>query len=488
MKKNQIYLYGKGISIHFKKCFLIMKLTAIIILIGCLHLSAKSLGQNQRISVDFRNSSIKEVFNEIERVSDYTVFYRSEDLTDLKKVNGSFLNKPVFEILDDVLKGTNFSYVLKNRVIVVLPKDYSEIMTQQKGGSVSGVITDINGDPVPGTTIMVKGTSVGTVSDATGAYTINVPEKGEILVFSFIGMTTQEIAIMGRTVINVSMEGETIGVGEVVVVGYGTQKKSDITGTVASVGQERLELVPNMNIAQAIQGAIPGVMMQTQSAGAAPEEALMIRGRNSIQASNTPLIVVDEIPYGGQLRDINPNDVKSIEVLKDASAAAIYGSRGANGVILVTTKNGLKTGKSKISYDGYYSVQKFTKLPDLMNGEEFYKFKEEREPGSITQSEQAIYDAGGWVDWLDLALRNGQSTEHNLSVSGGFQGTSYYISGGVTDIKGLAINDDYLRLTSRINIDTKVAGWLTIGTRTQLTYDDGAAYPRHGMATTAFSG
>jgi TonB-linked SusC/RagA family outer membrane protein len=337
--------------------------------------------------------------------------------------------------------------------------------------TITGTVTDETGETLPGVNVVVQGTTTGTTTDVNGTYSIGVPANNNILVFSYIGMITREIQIGNSTVINVTMETETIGMDEVVVVGYGTQKKSDITGTVASVGQERLELVPNLNIAQAIQGAVPGVMMQTSSAGSSPDEVIMIRGRNSIRASNDPLIVVDGIPYGGQLRDINPNDVQSIEVLKDASAAAIYGSRGANGVILVTTKEGLE-GKPKISYDGYYSIQQFTDLPDLMNGEEFYNFKMEREPDAMTQSEQEVYDSGEWVDWLDLALRNGRSTQHNISVSGGFQNTQYYISGGITDVQGLAVNDNYQRLTTRINLDTKVTDWLTIGTRTQLSYDD----------------
>lgn len=337
--------------------------------------------------------------------------------------------------------------------------------------TITGTVTDETGETLPGVNVVVQGTTTGTTTDVNGTYSIGVPANNNVLVFSYIGMITREIQIGNSTVINVTMEMETFGMDEVVVVGYGTQKKSDITGTVASVGQERLELVPNLNIAQAIQGAVPGVMMQTSSAGSAPNEVIMIRGRNSIRASNDPLIVVDGIPYGGQLRDINPNDVKSIEVLKDASAAAIYGSRGANGVILVTTKEGLE-GKPKISYDGYYSIQQFTDLPNLMNGEEFYKFKMDREPDALTQSEREVYESGEWVDWLDLALRNGKSTQHNISVSGGFQNTQYYVSGGITDVQGLAVNDNYLRLTTRINLDTKITDWLTLGTRTQFSYDD----------------
>ncbi len=364
----------------------------------------------------------------------------------------------------------------KTGLLLILVLTGTGLFAQSR--NIVGKVTDSSGETIPGVTVVVKGTTQGTITDGEGNYSLVAGANARTLIFSYIGMLTQEVDLGISDIVHVVMESAVLGLDEVIVVGYGVQRKSDITGTVASLGQERLEMVPNLNIAQAIQGAIPGVMMQTSSAGAAPNEVIMIRGRNSIRASNDPLIVVDGVPYGGQIRDINPSDVQSIEVLKDASAAAIYGSRGANGVILVTTKAGME-GRPKIAYNGYYSMQSFVDLPNLMNGEEFYKFKMEREPTSITQSEQAIYDSGEWVDWLDLALRNGTSSQHNLSVSGGFNKTQYYISGGLTNVTGLAVNDDYTRLSSRINVDTKISDWLTIGTRTQFTYDD-----RGGIAPT----
>ncbi len=188
-------------------------------------------------------------------------------------------------------------------------------------------------------------------------------------------------------------------------------------------------------------------MVQTTSAGAAPSESIMIRGRNSIKASNAPLVVIDGV--AGSLNDVNPNDVQSVEVLKDASAAAIYGSRGSNGVILVTTKSG-KSGETKLKYNGFYAMQRFANLPDVMTGEEFYKFKLEREPTSMTPSEQAVYDSGVFADWLGLSLREGMSTSHNLSFSGGFKNTKYYISGDLLNIKGLAVNDNYKKVTTSV--------------------------------------
>lgn len=338
--------------------------------------------------------------------------------------------------------------------------------------SVTGTITDAStGEDLAGVSILLKGTTIGAISDAGGKFSINISDPNGILVFSFIGYKTQEIPIGGKTKIDVSLEVEVTGLEEVIVVGYGTQRKSDITGTVTSLPKGRLEKVPNINVAQAIQGSVPGIMIQQSSAGATPSEVIMIRGRNSILADNSPLIVVDGIPYGGQIRDISPNDVQSIEILKDASAAAIYGSRGSNGVILITTKSG-SVGETTISYDGYYSIQKFAELPDIMTGDEFYKFKQERFANQITLSEQAVYDSGEWVDWLDLGLRKGSSHQHNLSAAGGFRNTKFYIAGSLLDVTGIALNDDYQRITTRINVDTKVANWLTIGTRTQFSMDD----------------
>ncbi|HBE43210.1 MAG TPA: SusC/RagA family TonB-linked outer membrane protein, partial [Bacteroidales bacterium] len=322
-----------------------------------------------------------------------------------------------------------------------------------------------------GVNILVVGTSIGAITDVSGRYSVTVTDRNAMLRFSFIGYVTQEVALSGRSTVDVDLISEVTGLDEVIVVGYGTQKKSDITGTVASIGKERLEKAPNISVAQGIQGAIPGLMVQNTSAGAEPSLDIMVRGRNSIAANNSPLIVVDGIPYGGRLSDINPSDIESIEILKDASAAAIYGSRGSNGVILITTKQGME-GSPTITYDGYVSMQEFTNVPTYMDGPRFYDFKNERLAAGVTTSEQAIYDAGEWVNWADLATRQGFGQQHNLSISGGFGKTSYFVSGGVMNVKGIVINDDYLRSTGRFNLDSKIADWLTIGTRTQITFSD----------------
>ncbi|HBL74106.1 MAG TPA: SusC/RagA family TonB-linked outer membrane protein [Prolixibacteraceae bacterium] len=433
--------------------------------------ATKSYSQKAILNLDMKNAGIIDVLEEIENQSDYYFLFNYEQVHSDKKMDVKLTNSKIEETLNFVLSGTGLKYTITDRQIVISKDGHEKtnsLSQQQK--NISGKVTDSSGQPLPGVSIAIKGTATGMITNFDGKYTLsNVPDNAT-LVFSFVGMKSQEVVVGNKTTINITLIEDAINIEGVVVVGYGTQKKSDITGTVASLPQERLEMAPNISITQAMQGAIPGVQVTTSTAGAAPSQSIMIRGRNSIKASNSPLVVVDGV--AGSLADVNPNDVESIEVLKDASAAAIYGSRGSNGVILVTTKSGKKDGETKVKYSGFYSMQRFINLPDLMDGEEFYNFKMERNPTAMTPSELAVYESGEWVDWLSLALRQGMSTEHNLSLSGGFKDTKYYISGSVTDVKGLAVNDDYLKLTSRINLDTKIGNWLTVGTRTQLAYTD----------------
>ncbi len=338
--------------------------------------------------------------------------------------------------------------------------------------TIKGKITDAStGEALPGVSVVVKGTTTGVNSDIDGNFTINVPSPNSTLVFTFVGYLPQEILAAGRTTIDLALAVDVKALEEVIVVGYGTQKKSDITGTVTSLSKDRLEMVPNLNVTQAIMGAVPGVMIQTATAGANPDQSIMIRGRASISADNQPLIVVDGIPYGGSMSDINPKDIGSVEILKDASAAAIYGSRGSNGVILITTKEGA-SGKTTFSYDGKYGVSQFINKYDFLNGPEFYDFKMTRDPAYVYQTETDNLAQGVSTDWFSLALRRGQTQEHNVSVSGGFKDTKFYIGAGLTDIKGVARGDNFKRITTRLNIETKLFDWLAVGTRTQLNYDD----------------
>ncbi len=358
---------------------------------------------------------------------------------------------------------------MKNFLMILLFLASTTVFAQRI--TITGTVTDEGGNPLVGTTVLIKGTTMGAITDANGKYSIDVDNRNVTLVFSFIGFITQEVAAQNQAVVDVILKAEITGLDEVIVVGYGTQKKSDITGTVSSLNKERLEMAPNLNVTQAIMGAVPGVLIQTNSAGADPDQSIMIRGRSSISADNSPLIIVDGIPYGGSMSDINPKDIGSVEILKDASAAAIYGSRGSNGVILITTKEGV-SGKTVFSYDGKYGVSQFIKKYDFLNGPEFYDFKMTRDPAYVYQTETDNLAEGVSTDWFSLALRRGQSQEHNVSASGGFKDTKFYIGAGLTDIIGVARGDNFTRITTRINIETKLLDWLAVGTRTQLNYDD----------------
>jgi TonB-linked SusC/RagA family outer membrane protein len=477
-KLNGRYSPRAGIS----KILLRMKLITIFLLVAFAATSANSYSQGTKFNLRLNDVTVKDVFQQIEENSEFILLYNEKSIDLNRKVNVRVKGETIESVLEQVFKGTGNNWNVYDRQIVVLAANETEtsagiklhvesVLQQPQRRDITGTVRDNRGQPIPGVAVIVKGTTIGAVTGNNGNFQLSIPPDAQVLEFSFVGMKRQEVTATGRTLFEVVLEEETFGVDEVIVVGYGTQKRSDITGTVASLGKERLEMVPNLNIAQAIQGSIPGIMVQQTAAGAKPDQAILIRGRNSITADNTPLIVVDGIPYSGAIHDINPLDILSVEILKDASAAAIYGSRGANGVILVTTKGGL-VGRPLIQYEGFYSTQRMVNVPNLLDGEQFYDFKMTRFPAGMTASEREVYESGEWVDWMDLTTRNGVSQQHSLSVSGGTNMFKYFISGTLLDVQGLMLNDYYKRHTGRINLELNANDWLTIGTRTQYVFDD----------------
>lgn len=459
-----------------------MYCTAILLMAYWLTMSAFADGQSTGSFPRETMSERMERIQELGRESNQTLSFDYAKMKDEYAPPFTYNTNNMEEWLDRSLRNSKFTYEKtgeRSYVIVAkkntttpptTPLTPSKPSTIKQTREVHGTVTDVSNTPLIGVNVVEKGTTNGTVTDLDGRFSLNVP-VGSTLVFSYIGFSTFETVWNGSRNIQISMSEDSGLLDELVVIGYGVQKRSDLTGTVASISRDRLENVPNLNIAQAIQGGIPGVMIQNSTAGARGDQTIMIRGRNSIKADNEPLIIVDGIPYGGNLNDINPNDVESIEVLKDASAAAIYGSRGSNGVIIITTKEG-RSGKTRLTYDGKYTITKVTKVHNLLTGPEFYDFKMIRNPKAMTKSEEDIYKAGTWTDWTKLALRTGNTNEHNLALSGGTDNVNYYLGFGVTDVKGVLKNDDYLRLSSRINLETTLFDWMKIGTRTNLTYED----------------
>ena len=382
--------------------------------------------------------------------------------------------KAAFEQLFDPLQ---IKYSIYNDKTIVLTKSKESISGDIDVLPISGKVSDKNRYPLIGVTVQIQGTNVGTITDSDGNFIIDC-DLGATLIFSYTGYTTKEVLVTNPN-LNIILEESATLLEEIVVVGYGTQKKSDVTGAVVSLSKERLQQLPNTNIAQALQGSVTGLQINTNSGGAEGNNvSILIRGRNSISASNGPLIIWDGIPYEGGISEINPNDVESIEVLKDASAAAIYGSRGSNGVILITSKQG-KKGKLNITYDGSLGTQSITNKPDLLSGEEFYNFKKTRlnAPNTVSAGEQAVYDAGKGIDWYQLATQKGVRSQHSLSMTGGTDKISFYFGGTLLDVKGVSVNDQFKRYSLRPNLEVKVTPYLTIGTNTQFSLQN-----RDGLA------
>ncbi|TKG93003.1 TonB-dependent receptor [Puteibacter caeruleilacunae] len=312
---------------------------------------------------------------------------------------------------------------------------------------VKGKITDVSGEVLPGVNVVVKGTTIGTTSDFDGNYTIKIPSENGVITFSFIGFVSKEVTVTAGGTVNVTLEEETIGLDEVVAVGYGVTKKSDLTGSVSSVTSEDFEKQPVFRVEEALQGRAAGVQILKNSGAPGADVKIRIRGANSINGDNSPLVVIDGI-IGGDLKSLNTNDIASMEILKDASATAIYGSRGANGVIMVTTKKG--SGKAKVDFSYFTSLSRVSDYIDVLSAEEV-----------STMFDTPIVDGG--THYQKEFFQDGISNNYQLSVSGKEGKTSYFISGNVVDQSGIVINTDYDRYSLRSNLETEINDRLKVG-------------------------
>ena len=329
--------------------------------------------------------------------------------------------------------------------------------------SVSGNVTDESQLPIPGANVVVKGTTVGTVTDGSGNFSMQASD-GDVLVVSYIGYTSEEITVNGNGPYNVSLIPDMVGLEEVVVIGYGTQRKEAVTGSVASMKGDVVREMPSANITQALQGRIAGVDMQQSSTKPGATMQIRVRGTRSLSADNDPLIVLDGIPFtGGSLSDIDPSSIKSIDILKDASATAIYGSRGANGVILVTTTKGNIEQDATIVYSGYYGIKDvFAKYP-MMNAKKFSEVRAMAEKFSNSDLEQEGYEKGVDTDWQDLIYDKGMVTSHDLSVTGGTKTAAYSFGFGYYREEAVLPLQNFNRLSFRSAIDQKVGKYIKVG-------------------------
>lgn len=347
-------------------------------------------------------------------------------------------------------------------VVGLVTQAYAQDLT------IKGKITDNSGDGLPGVNVTVKGTQKGVVSDAEGKYQLNgVPAKAT-LVFSFIGYLKQEIEVNNRTVIDVVLEADVKSINEVVVVGYGTQRKIETTGSIASVKSSDLVQTPVANVAQGLQARVSGIQINQNSGSPGGNVSVRIRGTNSINGTSEPLYVVDgiQISNGGGINDvsplstINPNDIESVEVLKDASASAIYGARAANGVVLITTKRG-KSGGTRVTLDSYFGVQKVTKTLPVLNAAEFAQLENEVFKNSYYKDPASL---GEGVNWQNLIFREAPIQNHQLSINGGNDKTQVALSANYFDQDGIIINSNFKRYSYRLNLDHKISNRVKVGT------------------------
>jgi TonB-linked SusC/RagA family outer membrane protein len=370
MKKKWIHPRGKSLT-GIPLIVRIMKLVTLFLFVAVMHVAAATYSQTTRLTIVGQNLTVGDILDRIENQSEYSFFFNANQIDLSKRISIDADKQLVSKILDEILAGSGLTYTVNNKLIVIhKPGEADNIFSSQQTNKISGKVIDSSGLPLPGVTVVVKGTTNGTITNVDGLYSLSNVPSGAIIAFSFVGMKTEEILMGTKTVINVTLTEESIGLDEVVAVGYGTVKKSDVTGAVTRISEETLKERPVSNILQAMQGKAAGIDITSNiKPGELPQ--ITIRGNRSISASNSPLYVVDGIPFAaGTIADINPTDIASVEILKDASATAIYGSRGANGVILITTKKGEK-GKVTISYDGTYSLDSYKSLTDWMNGGEY---------------------------------------------------------------------------------------------------------------------
>lgn len=338
---------------------------------------------------------------------------------------------------------------------------------QAQNVTVSGTVTSLEeNEPLPGVNVQIKGTTTGTITDVEGNYSVSAPADGT-LVFSYVGFVTEEIPINSRSVVDVTLSPDIHTLGEIVVVGYGTQREEAVTGSVASIDGGVMRDVPSANISQALQGRLPGVEFTQTSSQPGAAMQIRIRGTRSLTASNDPLIVLDGIPFAGSIGDINPNDIKSVDILKDASATAIYGSRGANGVILVTTNKGKAGEKARVTYNGFYGPKKvFARYP-MMEGPEFVALREAA--GMFDNALDESNDVN--TDWQDLLYRTGSTTSHDISIAGGTDNGNYNFSTGYYQDKGVVPTQQYDRYSMRGSLDQAVGDYFRFGFTTNNNYN-----------------
>lgn len=431
-----------------------------------------------KLSLDLNNVGLIQAFEEIEDQTGFTFSYYSEVVKGEERLTLKG-NTTLGETLEQISQQTNLKFRRIDNNIHASRKtngDRSVVEASAKLGqalNVQGKVLDENGQGLPGATVMEKGSNNGTVSDMSGNFSLGVSSSQALLLVSFVGYEPKEVAVNGQSELNISLDPDYTSLEEVVVIGYGSVKKSDLTGSVASIKQEDIVAIPTNNVLESMQGKVSGVDLVRESGKVGSPIKMTVRGNRSLTANNSPLILVDGIAFGSDV-NINPNDVESIEVLKDASATAIYGSRGANGVIMITTKKG-KAGAAKVNINMYKGVNDLTRYPKLNNLEQYVAQRREafRATGEwsspaddeniFAPAEYELIQQGNDTDWYDVIYDQGKVQDYQVSVTGGNERTQLALSLDYYNEEGILKNDNLDRYSGRMNINQKVNDKLSVG-------------------------
>ena len=493
---------------ELKTYFLAMKLTVVLILLMTVQLRATVYSQNTKMNLQLSNATLLELLRNIENNSDFKFFYNNDEIDVSRKVSVSASDKEVGEILTEVFEGTPYTFkMMKNDLIIIENTGRTIMQTVGQQRTVTGKVIDGTGSPLPGVSVVIKGTTVGTVTDFNGKYTLANVADDVTLVFSFVGMRSQEVKLAGKGIINVTMAEETIGIEEVVAIGYGVQKKVNLTGAVEAVGTEVFENRSTSNTTQALQGAIPNLNISLEDGKPTRSASFNVRGQTSIGQGGSALVLIDGVE--GNPSFLNPNDIESVTVLKDAASAAIYGARGSFGVVLITTKQAQK-GKTTVNYTGNFSVQSLAKEPEFVTDavtwlEHFrasYYNRQGTVPTSINNNTQLYsddwlermkawkasgegpktevlpsgdYEYYGNTDWVGLLFKDRTFThDHNLSISGGNDQSDFYVSGRFYDFGGMYNfdPDTYRSYNLRAKGSLQAYKWLKISNNMEFSNND----------------
>lgn len=433
-----------------------MKLIVLLMTTALLQVHAAGLAQT--VSISQRNTSLDKVFKEIRKQTGYTFLYTDEQLFHARAFNIELKDVPLQEALDRCFEDQPLHYTISDKTIIIKRKPVPE-KARVADITVKGKVLGDKGEPLPGVTIQVKGTSRGVMSDANGEYAIEVPEGNVVLVVSSIGYNRREIALEGKTELNITMEASASKMAELVVIGYGEQKKGSLTSAISSLSAKDFEAQPVSRLDQVLQGRVTGVQVTNSAGSPGGAVRIRIRGGNSINGDNGPLYVVDGF-IGAEFFSINPDDIESVQVLKDAAATAIFGSRGSNGVIIVTTKKGSKKGL-KVNFTSRLSSSQVIKKLDLLNAEEFAVTANEHAVATgttkpFTDEQIEGFRKNGGTDWQDEIFRTAPAQEYMLSLAGGNDKSGYFISGNYLNQDGVINNSSFKRYTLRSNINSRL--------------------------------